>query len=81
MGSASGDIGIWSRWQAYARTRHGGNVEMRKLDDSTDGSFINQARFTLIESWPTRTDDRVILQRESYWKDALMSRQTGINRN
>ena len=75
VGSASGDIGIWSRWQAYARTRHGGNVEMRKLDDSTDGSFINQARFTLIESWPTRTDDRVcLLYTSPSPRDGLLSR-------
>jgi len=81
IGSAYGDVGVWSRWQNYARTRHGGNIEMRRLDNSTNGTFINGAKFTLIEAWPTRTDDAVILQREAYWKEALKSRKLGLNKN
>ena len=81
VGSAYGDVGLWSRWSAYATSRHGGNIEMRKLHEATDGAFIEDARFTLVEAWPTRTEDRHIIKRESYWKDALMSRKTGVNRN
>ena len=81
VGSAYGDVGIWSRWSSYAISRHGGNAEMRDLDEATSGAFIMGARFTLIEAWPTRTEDSLIVNRENYWKNALMSRKTGINRN
>ena len=54
---------------------------MRKLHEQTNGTFIEGARFTLIEAWPTRTEDAFIIQRENYWKEALMSRTMGINRN
>lgn len=81
VGSAYGNVGIWARWQAYAHTKHGGNIEMRNLHRATDGLFIEGAKFTLIEAWPTRTDDSIILHREAYWKDALMSRDHGLNRN
>jgi len=81
VGSAYGEVGIWSRWTDYALSRHGDNAEMRKLNDQTEGTFIEGARFTLIEAWPTRTEDAFIIERENYWKDALMSRQTGMNSN
>ena len=54
---------------------------MRRLDKNTNGTFIDGAKFTLIEAWPTRTDDTVILQREAYWKEALKSRKSGLNKN
>ena len=81
VGSAYGEVGLWSRWSEYALSRHGGNAAMRNLDDATKGGFIEGARFTLIEAWPTRTEDSLIIQREGYWKEALMSRKTGMNRN
>jgi len=81
VGSAYGEVGIWSRWNAYALSRHGDNAEMQELDAQTKGKFIEGARFTIIEAWPTRTEDSLIIKRENYWKEALMSRKTGINRN
>ena len=81
VGSAYGEIGLWSRWSTYAKSRHGGNAEMIKLDVDSESTFIDGARFTLIEAWPTRTEDRLIIERENYWKEALMSRKTGINNN
>lgn len=81
VGSAYGDTGIWSRWANYALTKDGGNAEMRTLNTSTEGLFIEGARFTLLESWPVRTNDSHILSRETYWKVALSSREHGINNN
>lgn len=81
VGSAYGEVGLWSRWTSYALSRHGGNTEMQTLNDQTNGAFIEGARFTLIEAWPPRTEDPLIIQREGYWKQALMSRKTGMNRN
>ena len=31
IGSAYGNVGIWSRWSNYVVTGHGGNVELRAL--------------------------------------------------
>ena len=81
VGSAYGDVGVWSRWSSYALSRHGGNAEMFKLDADNDNAFIEGARFTLIEAWPTRTESWLIIERESCWKNALMSRRTGANAN
>jgi len=66
---------------AYVKTKDGGNKEMRKLNIATNGDYITNARFTLIESWPMRTDDKFIIARENYWKIATSSRNNGLNHN
>jgi len=81
VGSASGQIGIWARWSAYAHTKDGGNILMRQANDKSLGKFIEDARFTLLEiSWDSKSTEE-ILKRESYWKNALGSRAHGLNAN
>ncbi len=82
IGSAYGNVGIWSRWSNYAKNGHGGNKEMMSLARNTGKNFISNARFTLIEAWPMSTEDCLILARENYWKTALSSRDhDGLNIN
>ncbi|MCW8087658.1 GIY-YIG nuclease family protein [Sabulicella glaciei] len=83
VGSAYGDNGIWSRWCSYAATGHGGSVELRKLAAEPSLAYIRQAfRFALLEHRPVGTADEVILRREAYWKQILLTRdQFGLNRN
>ena len=81
VGSAGGNGGVWARWAAYAATRHGGNRDIRQLDEQTNGAFLKGARFTLIEASLAALDDAALLVRESYWKRALGSRAYGLNAN
>lgn len=83
VGSAYGDQGIWSRWCAYTHSGHGGNVELRALvADPALAYCRTNFRFALLEHRPSRTDDHIIIERESFWKRILQSRgEYGLNRN
>ncbi|WP_042778669.1 GIY-YIG nuclease family protein [Sinorhizobium fredii] len=82
IGSAYGTQGIWSRWTNYVSTGHGGNVELRKLVSDPTLAYCRQAfRFTLLEYRPAATTDEVVIGREAFWKNILLSREHGLNRN
>mgnify|MGYP000203402939 CR=1 FL=1 len=83
VGSAYGDTGIWSRWACYVQTGHGYNDELTKLISTLGKDHARQSfKFALLEHRPMRTDDNVIIQREQYWKDVLLTRGPyGYNRN
>jgi hypothetical protein len=83
VGSAYGDTGIWSRWKQYAETLHGNNVDLRDLVEREGPEHIaSNLNFALLEYWSMRTSDDFVLERETYWKDVLMSRgEFGHNRN
>ena len=82
VGSAYGDTGIWSRWSTYAKTLHAGNKGLIELlADKGDEYYRTNLKFALLEFWSMRTDDRVVLDRESYWKEVLQARSLGHNKN
>lgn len=82
VGSAYGDTGIWAWWGQYVASVHGGNIDLRALvDRDGDERVRDNLVFALLEYWPMRTWDDIVLQRESYWKDVLMSRTFGHNSN
>lgn len=83
VGSAYGDFGIWSRWSVYAGTGHGFNDELTKIISLKGIDYARQNfRFCLLEYRPVRTDDSIVIGRESYWKEALLSRtEFGYNKN
>lgn len=83
VGSAYGDSGIWSRWSCYIGTGHGWNDELTALiKDHGYDYAIKNFRVALLEYRPMKTDDQVIFDRESYWKEVLLSRtEFGYNKN
>jgi hypothetical protein len=83
VGSAYGGDGIWSRWQSYIATGHGGNVELRALVNDPTLEYCRKAfRFALLEYRPSTTPDEIILSREAFWKRILITRGVhGLNRN
>lgn len=83
VGSAYGDTGIWARWAAYIGTGHGWNDELTRIIGEEGIDYARQNfRMTLLEYRPARTDDRMIIERESFWKEALLSRgKHGYNKN
>lgn len=81
VGSATGEGGIWSRWWQYSATGHGGNLELRKLLQSSGPERAAAFRFSVLEIADIHTSTEQILQRESHWKRVLLSREHGLNAN
>jgi hypothetical protein len=81
VGAAYGEGGIWSRWCNYVATGHGGNKEMRALTATPNLDYYRaHLRFALLEHRPFPTADGVILGRESFWKNLLLTRgEYGMN--
>lgn len=75
VGSAYGGLGIWARWSYYIETGHGWNDELTKLIDREGIDYARRNfQITLLEYRPAKTDDKIIIERENFWKDALLSR-------
>lgn len=83
VGSAYGDSGIWSRWACYIGTGHGWNDELTKVIDAEGIDYARKNfRISLLEYRPMRADDKVLIEREGYWKEAVLSRgKHGYNKN
>ncbi len=74
VGSAYGSGGFWVRWEDYFRNAHGGNEGMKfALDDNYQVSVLEFVSSTL-------TFDEVI-RLEARWKEKLLTRTFGLNRN
>ena len=81
VGSAYGAGGIWHRWSEYADNGHGGNVELKKLIADEGLQYATNFRYSILEISDLHDSQDNILQRESHWKDILMSRTYGLNAN
>lgn len=83
VGCAYGDAGVWARWSCYIGTEHGWNDELTTLIAREGLDYARRNfRISLLEYRSAKTDDRVIIEREGYWKEALLSRgQCGYNKN
>ena len=74
VGSATGEGGFWSRWQAYVDTGHGGNLGLKSRDPSD-----YQVSILEVAGTSATTDD--ILTMEGRWQSKLQSLEMGLNRN
>jgi hypothetical protein len=83
VGSAYGDQGIWSRWCSYVVSGHGGNVELRALVTEPTLAYCRaHFRVALLEHRSSRTEDKTIIDRETFWKRILLTRgEYGLNHN
>ena len=80
VGSAYGEDMILGRWNAYVKSGHGGNKKLKKLDFE----YIKKNfKYSILDIFKSTTDDDVIIQRESWWKETLMTRieKFGYNDN
>ena len=79
VGSAYGENGmLLKRWKDYVNSGHGNNKELQDL--SFD--YIKQYfQYSILENYNSRVDKHIILERESWWKDTLKSREFGYNSN
>ena len=81
VGSAYGEFALWSRWAQYASNGHGGNIELIQLLIEKGENYVKNFQFSILEVRTNTTSEEEIKKRENYWKDVLMTRQFGYNRN
>ena len=83
VGSATSDKGmLLQRWSSYVENGHGGNKELLALVKEKGFDYVKQHfQYSILENYNAKIDDHVVLKRESWWKDALQSRQFGYNAN
>lgn len=80
VGKADGGERILGRWTQYAHDGHGGNVALRELVGE-DADHPQRFRFSLLRVFGPTTPGDEIDAAESHWKEALVSREHGYNRN
>lgn len=81
VGSVCGKEAFWTRWSQYIHSGHGNNIELRQLLLENGEAHLENFNFSILEIRSAITDDLEILQRESYWKEVLLTRQFGYNKN
>ncbi len=82
IGSAYGEEGVAQRWRSYLNSKHGDNRKLIELyQREGDTYFEKNFTFTLLEYFGLSYDPTKIIERESYWKDCLDTRQHGYNGN
>lgn len=78
VGSAYGDNMILGRWESYVKTGHGGNKELKTLNFEY---IKNNFRYSILDIYKSTIEDKIIIERENWWKTILQSRQFGYNSN
>lgn len=74
VGKADGSQGLLQRWQVYAQNGHGGNQELKARN-------AQKFRFSVLQVFDPKTPKGFIDEAEKHYKEALLSRQFGLNLN
>jgi hypothetical protein len=77
VGSAKGADSLLGRWMSYIGGGDGGDVGLRAAARTGRRSY----QVSVLEVVDENTPDDAIERIESYWKNKLLSRQFGLNRN
>lgn len=78
VGSAYGENMILGRWKTYVKTGHGGNKGLKALSFE---HIKKNFKYSILDIYKSTTNDQVIIDRESWWKEVLQSRKFGYNEN
>lgn len=81
VGSAYGENCIFSRWESYVNTGHGGNIELKKLLEENGIEYVKNFKYSILEVCNMNIGETYIIERETYWKNVLMTREFGLNSN
>lgn len=81
VGSAYGDECIWQRWSIYAKDGHGGNVELRELLKLNGEEYKYNFKYSILEVCNMNLGNEYIIARETHWKEVLLTRRFGLNKN
>lgn len=81
VGSTYNHDGIWGRWGDYARTGHGGDVQLANLiaedPDYAKDNFV----WSILQTLPLNVSDREAIRVETLWKNKLGRSVCLLNRN
>ena len=93
VGSAYGDKGILGRWETYLNSASGidwdekengkyPNKKLQELAKKNGISYIqDNFQYTILETFEDDVPVKDIIARESWWKEALLTRKFGYNAN
>ena len=83
VGSATSDTGmLLQRWSNYVADGHGGNKELVELVEREGFDYVKKHfQYSILENYNAKVDDHIILERESWWKETLLTRAWGYNSN
>ena len=81
VGSAYGDDCIWQRWINYAENGHGGNVELKELLKKNGQDYKYNFKYSILEVCNLNLGNEYIINRETHWKEVLLTRKFGLNKN
>ena len=82
IGSAYGEYGIWGRWVNYIYSFHGNNMDLLELFGEKGETYIkSNFKFTILEIIPPTKSSTEIIHKECLWKEKLMTRAFGFNKN
>lgn len=83
VGSATSDTGmLLQRWSNYVADGHGGNKELFELVEREGFDYAKKHfQYSILENYNAKVDDHIILARESWWKETLLTRAWGYNSN
>lgn len=80
VGKADGQDGIFGRWSSYAQTGHGGNVALRALT-GLDPKHAANFTFSILRVFAHSAVAAEIDAAETHFKESLLTRKFGHNRN
>jgi hypothetical protein len=89
VGSATGSDGIYGRWRDYVKSKNhaeendsgehsGGNKLLKELGGE---HIANNFSYIILEVFSHKIEAKRIYDRESWWKNALHTREFGYNAN
>ena len=81
VGSAYGDECIWQRWSNYAKTGHGGNAEFKELLSKNGQEYVHNFKYSILEVCNMNLGNEYIFERETHWKEVLLTRKFRLNKN
>lgn len=83
VGSATGDNGmLLQRWRNYILNGHGGNKELKELVKDKGFDYVKtNFQYSILENYNAKVDSKFILERETWWKETLKTREFGYNAN
>ena len=81
IGSAYGNNAFWQRWAEYAKTGHGNNKLLKEIISKNGKEYCSNFNFSILEIFGLNTMDDEIINKESFWKERLLTRKFGYNDN
>jgi hypothetical protein len=78
VGSAYGSNMLHGRWSNYIENGHGGNVELKKLQFE---HIQEHFQYSILDIFKSTIDDKTIINRETWWKETLLTRKFGYNKS